>query len=142
MAANHTLLTAAVINCGENKSTEELNLSPNSDNVSYAPTPSPTPIRSNQWVKLNVGGAYFLTTKTTLGRDQKSFLYRLCQEDPDLNSDKVIQSHSCASTIQCVKVLIFLHLFFAFVSLHLFFLHLLLMVLFYALNFLCNGTIF
>lgn len=44
--------------------------------------------RNNQWVKLNVGGTYFLTTKTTLCRDQKSFLYRLCQDDPDLNSDK------------------------------------------------------
>ncbi|XP_076339310.1 BTB/POZ domain-containing protein KCTD5-like [Tachypleus tridentatus] len=44
--------------------------------------------RNNQWVKLNVGGTYFLTTKTTLCRDPKSFLYRLCQEDPDLHSDK------------------------------------------------------
>ena len=31
----------------------------------------------------------FMTTRTTLCRDPKSFLYRLCQEDPDLNSDKV-----------------------------------------------------
>ncbi|XP_023228613.1 BTB/POZ domain-containing protein KCTD5-like [Centruroides vittatus] len=44
--------------------------------------------KNNQWVKLNVGGTYFLTTRTTLGRDPKSFLCRLCQEDPDLNSDK------------------------------------------------------
>ena len=45
--------------------------------------------RKDEWVKLNVGGTLFMTTRTTLCRDPKSFLYRLCQEDPDLNSDKV-----------------------------------------------------
>lgn len=44
---------------------------------------------NKQWVKLNVGGTIFLTTKTTLSRDQKSFLFRLCQEDSDLISDRV-----------------------------------------------------
>lgn len=44
---------------------------------------------SKQWVKLNVGGTYFLTTKTTLSRDPNSFLYRLVQEDSDLISDRV-----------------------------------------------------
>uniref|UniRef100_A0A1B6DN96 BTB domain-containing protein n=1 Tax=Clastoptera arizonana TaxID=38151 RepID=A0A1B6DN96_9HEMI len=43
---------------------------------------------NKQWVKLNVGGTCFLTTKTTLSRDPKSFLYRLCQEDSDLISDR------------------------------------------------------
>lgn len=42
-----------------------------------------------KWVRLNVGGTYFLTTRTTLCRDPKSFLCRLCQDDPDLSSDKV-----------------------------------------------------
>ena len=42
------------------------------------------------WVKLNVGGTMYQTTRSTLCRDPLSFLYRLCQEDPDLNSDKVI----------------------------------------------------
>lgn len=43
----------------------------------------------NQWVKLNVGGTCFLTTKTTLSRDPNSFLYRLCQENTALISDRV-----------------------------------------------------
>ncbi|CAD7091127.1 unnamed protein product [Hermetia illucens] len=43
---------------------------------------------SNQWVKLNVGGKCFLTTKTTLSRDPNSFLSRLIQEDSDLISDR------------------------------------------------------
>ena len=46
----------------------------------------------SRWVCLNVGGTYFVTTKQTLCRDPKSFLYRLCQEDPDLDSDKVTYS--------------------------------------------------
>ncbi|XP_017556253.1 BTB/POZ domain-containing protein KCTD5 isoform X2 [Pygocentrus nattereri] len=43
---------------------------------------------SSKWVRLNVGGTHFLTTKQTLCREPKSFLYRLCQADPELDSDK------------------------------------------------------
>jgi len=43
---------------------------------------------SQSWVKLNVGGKIFLTTKTTLTKEPDSFLARLAREDPDLPSDK------------------------------------------------------
>ncbi|XP_014819554.1 PREDICTED: BTB/POZ domain-containing protein KCTD17 isoform X1 [Calidris pugnax] len=40
-----------------------------------------------KWVKLNVGGTVFLTTRQTLCREQKSFLCRLCQGE-ELQSDR------------------------------------------------------
>lgn len=59
--------------------------------VKSNPTSPPEPAEKpgSRWVRLNVGGTYFVTTKQTLCRDPKSFLFRLCQEDPDLDSDKV-----------------------------------------------------
>lgn len=49
-------------------------------------------INKSEWVKLNVGGQYFLTTKTTLCKNPQSFFYKLCQDDPSigLTTDKVI----------------------------------------------------
>ncbi|XP_077407187.1 BTB/POZ domain-containing protein KCTD2 [Vanacampus margaritifer] len=41
-----------------------------------------------RWVRLNVGGTYFVSTRQTLCREPKSFLFRLCQDHPDLDSDK------------------------------------------------------
>lgn len=43
----------------------------------------------SKWIRLNVGGKHFVTTFSTLSKYPKSFLYRLCQEDPDIDSDKV-----------------------------------------------------
>ena len=45
--------------------------------------------RRDEWIKLNVGGTTFMTTRTTLSKDPKSFLFRLIQDEPDLNTDKV-----------------------------------------------------
>ncbi|WAQ96215.1 KCTD5-like protein [Mya arenaria] len=44
--------------------------------------------RKNEWIKLNVGGTTFMTTRTTLSKDSKSFLYRLIQEEGELNTDR------------------------------------------------------
>ena len=41
------------------------------------------------WVKLNIGGTVFMTTKTTLCRHPNSFLARMLQNDPELPSLKV-----------------------------------------------------
>ena len=53
-------------------------------------SPGSANVRSrDEWVRLNVGGTVFLTTKTTLCREKGGFLARLCQDDPDLPSLKV-----------------------------------------------------
>ncbi|KAM8796933.1 BTB/POZ domain-containing protein KCTD2 [Eudromia elegans] len=44
---------------------------------------------ASKWVRLNVGGTYFVSTRQTLCREPKSFLCRLCcQDGPELGSDK------------------------------------------------------
>ena len=53
----------------------------------------------DEWVRLNVGGTVFLTTKTTLCREKSGFLARLCQDDPDLPSLKVRRK-----TLACLQL--------------------------------------
>ncbi|KAM6896839.1 BTB/POZ domain-containing protein KCTD5 isoform 5-T5 [Xenentodon cancila] len=47
---------------------------------------NPSGGNNGKWVRLNVGGTVFLTTRQTLLKEQTSFLYRLCQQQ-DLHSD-------------------------------------------------------
>jgi hypothetical protein len=44
-----------------------------------------------EWVRLNIGGKYFVTTKTTLCKSQQCFFYKLLQDDLSigLTTDKV-----------------------------------------------------
>ena len=49
-----------------------------------------------EWVRLNVGGRVFTTSRATLTKDPQSFLARIALEDTELGSDKVIIKYSIA----------------------------------------------
>ncbi|XP_069053044.1 BTB/POZ domain-containing protein KCTD5 isoform X2 [Lepisosteus oculatus] len=57
-----------------------------SHDTGTAGTGTSGPNGRGKWVRLNVGGTVFLTTRQTLLKEQTSFLYRLCQHQ-DLHSD-------------------------------------------------------
>ena len=74
------------------QSTGDANAEASSSSLHYGDTEEEASLSKQdltKWVKLNVGGQQFITTYSTLCKYPKSFLYRLCQEHPDLNSDKV-----------------------------------------------------
>ena len=75
---------------------ENLSIQSNGDTISLAsldqtrPNSAATmPLTSKRdWVLLNVGGKHFMTTRSTLSKEE-SFLGRLCQCEPDLKTDVV-----------------------------------------------------
>ena len=55
------------------------------------PNDDTTTATKAEWVRLNIGGKCFVTTKTTLCKNTNSFFYKLLQDDPSigLTTDKV-----------------------------------------------------
>ena len=97
-------------NCNNNNNNNNNNKDSDGNDSTTTTTPSPTETSASEttgqiigngsginpgtrgnngkWVRLNVGGTVFLTTRQTLLKEQTSFLYRLCQQQ-DLHSDTV-----------------------------------------------------
>ncbi|XP_061077763.1 BTB/POZ domain-containing protein KCTD5 isoform X2 [Conger conger] len=95
-------------NCNNNNNNNNNNKDSDGNESTTTATPSPTETSASEtpsqiigngsginpgtggnngkWVRLNVGGTVFLTTRQTLLKEQTSFLYRLCQQQ-DLHSD-------------------------------------------------------
>ncbi|XP_078793645.1 BTB/POZ domain-containing protein KCTD5 isoform X11 [Oryzias latipes] len=72
---------------GESTSSAGASATAESGGAGTAPHNNGSSAGSNgKWVRLNVGGTVFLTTRQTLLKEQTSFLYRLCQQQ-DLHSD-------------------------------------------------------
>jgi len=84
---NTSLITE--LNANPSNSSETPSNSTNySSSASSATISEPQTPRAQSWVRLNVGGKVFLTTKQTLSREPTSFLARLCKEEEVLSSEK------------------------------------------------------
>lgn len=53
-------------------------------NEKYAKYKRSSSLAKTEWVRLNIGGKEFVTTKTTLCKNAQSFFYKLCQDDPSV----------------------------------------------------------
>ncbi|TRZ02256.1 hypothetical protein DNTS_034030, partial [Danionella cerebrum] len=71
---------------GTTKSTSTVEQTTGENVISNGSAFNTTGGNNGKWVRLNVGGTVFLTTRQTLLKEQTSFLYRLCQQQ-DLHSD-------------------------------------------------------
>jgi len=52
------------------------------------PGEGPTSSSLREWVRLNVGGTTFTTSRATLAKDPRSFLARIASQDSELGSDR------------------------------------------------------
>ncbi len=66
---------------GDTSSVGSIDSRPKSDSTTSSDS-------KGDWVLLNVGGRHFMTTRSTLSKEE-SFLGRLCQCEPDLKTDVV-----------------------------------------------------
>lgn len=66
--------------------------------------------RSTRWVKFNVGGQRFSTSRITLARDKNSFLYRLChdEEQPTTEPLNLVSLFVDSSTSLLLELLLLL----------------------------------
>lgn len=76
-----------------NNSIKKMNLNGNGTTADLNDTNDDSTRSENEWIKLNVGGCYYKTTKSTLCRFPDSFLARLCHDNNALKSQKVNCTH-------------------------------------------------
>ena len=90
MATDRNTTSSPLISATNNGVATEIRTNATGESSSSKSTTLSEKIRyRDEWVRLNIGGTHFLTTKTTLCREKGSFLARLCQDDQDLPSVKV-----------------------------------------------------
>lgn len=50
---------------------------------------------SHEWVKLNVGGVVYQTTRTTLMKDENSMIYKMFSQNDDLMMPGKLDENNC-----------------------------------------------